>query len=177
MNQQETPSSNPVIISNVHTLGAVHIPLHDYFVVRIKADAELDDARKQKVVMQRFAGSKKDVARVEWQGNWASAKFREFGSFQLVLDESPPQIVPLGFADGSNVSKATRLSFTIKDNLEDFKNFRAELDGKWLRFTNDKGRLFHYRFDEHFPRGAHELKISVEDEAGNQATEVYRLIR
>jgi murein DD-endopeptidase MepM/ murein hydrolase activator NlpD len=174
---RETASANPVVVSNVHTLGAAHIPLHDYFMVRIKANAALDETEKQRVVMQRFAGSKKNVFKVDWQNEWASAKFRDFGSFQLVLDKTPPQIIPIGFADGSDISRATRLSITVKDNLDAFKNFRAELDGKWLRFTNDKGRTFHYRFDERFPRGEHELKVTVEDEAGNVTTEVYHLKR
>ena len=47
------------------------------------------------------------------------------------------------------------------------KNFRVELNGQWLRFTNDKGKSWIYSFDEKFPRGMHELKVTVEDEAGN----------
>jgi hypothetical protein len=60
----------------------------------------------------------------------------------------------------------------VKDNTDSYKNFRAELDGKWLRFTNDKGKYFIYRFDERCPRGPHTLKITVEDEAGNVANKV-----
>ena len=47
------------------------------------------------------------------------------------------------------------------------KNFRAELDGQWLRFTNDKGRSYIYKFDERCPYGVHELRVTVEDLAGN----------
>ena len=43
----------------------------------------------------------------------------------------------------------------VKDNMGSFKNFRAELDGNWLRFTNDKGKSFIYKFDEHCPKGKH----------------------
>ena len=52
------------------------------------------------------------------------------------------------------------------------KNVRAELDGKWLRFTNDKYRAFIYQFDEKCLGGPHELKISAEDEAGNKTSDV-----
>jgi hypothetical protein len=51
--------------------------------------------------------------------------------------------------------------------------FRAELDGKWLRFTNDKGRNWIYRFDERCPYGVHELKVTVEDLAGNITTKTW----
>ena len=170
-------SSSPAVVSDVHAIGAAYIPLQDSFMVRLRPDREIDESRKSKVVMQRFSGTKKSLAKVEWQGNWASAKFRDFGNFQLVLDESPPVIVPIGFVDGSNLSRASRISITVRDNLEAFQNFRAELDGKWLRFTNDKGKTFHYRFDERCPPGEHELKIYVEDEAGNAATQVYHFTR
>ena len=127
--------------------------------------------------MQQFAGSKKGVLKVDWQDEWAGARFRDFGSFQLVIDNEAPQILPIGFTDGSNVSKATRLLISVKDNLDEFKNFRAELDGKWLRFSNDKGRTYIYKFDEMFTPGEHTLMISVEDEAGNKAVKTFKLTR
>ena len=127
--------------------------------------------------MQQFAGSKKGVLKVDWQDEWAGARFRDFGSFQLVIDNEAPQILPIGFTDGSNISKAARLMITVKDNLDEFKKFRAELDGKWLRFSNDKGRTYIYKFDEMFTPGEHTLVISVEDEAGNKAVKTFKLTR
>jgi hypothetical protein len=53
------------------------------------------------------------------------------------------------------------------------KSFRAELDGSWLRFTNDKGRSHVYNFDERCPDGVHELKVTVEDIVGNTTTKVW----
>ena len=50
------------------------------------------------------------------------------------------------------------------------RNFRAELNGQWLRFTNDKSRNWIYSFDERCPYGVHELKVSVEDLVGNRTT-------
>jgi hypothetical protein len=41
------------------------------------------------------------------------------------------------------------------------------LDGRWLRFTNNGGPTWIYTFDEKFPAGEHELRVIVEDEAGN----------
>ncbi len=177
INYVKSDATLPNAISSVHSIGATYIPLQDSFLIRIKPNANFDVSKKDKVVMQRFAGAKKDVEKVQWQGGWASARFRDFGNFQLLLDEEPPQIVPVGFVNGANMSKAARIVYIIKDNLDAFKNFRAELDGKWLRFTNDKGKSFIYKFDEHCPPGNHELKISVQDEAGNVATQVYNFTR
>jgi hypothetical protein len=127
--------------------------------------------------MQWFAGTKKEVQKVQWQGNWASARFRDLGYFQLVIDTEPPAITPVGFTNGSDLSKATRIVFNVDDNFERFKNVRTELDGKWLRFTNDKGKTFIYIFDEKCMPGQHQLKIRAEDEAGNVTEKVFEIIR
>ena len=174
---RKSASENPTVVSDVHTIGNTSIPLQDSMMVRIQPKRSLLQSEKDHIVMQRFAGAKKSVAKVQWQDNWAGARFRDFGSFQLVVDNVPPQILPIGFADGSNVSRAARLMVTIKDNMEEFKNFRAELDGKWLRFSNDKGKTFIYKFDEMFTAGEHTLEISVEDEAGNKTVKTFRLFR
>jgi hypothetical protein len=172
-----TASLSPKVVSAVHTIGAAYIPLQEAMTVRIKPTIPLEDAKRSHVVMQWFAGKKYSVTKVDWQKEWATAKFRDMGNFQLVLDEEPPVIVPAGFKDGAYMSKAARMVFIVKDNLESFNNFRAELDGKWLRFTNDKGRSFIYVFDEKCPRGEHSLKISVADEAGNVSTKIFKFTR
>ena len=65
----------------------------------------------------------------------------------------------------------------ITDNFRQVKNYRATLDGKWLLFSNDKAKAFIYHFDEHCPPGKHELKVSVQDEAGNGAEKVLHFVR
>lgn len=174
---RKTIASSPNVISAVHSIGAAYIPLQEPMTVRIKPTVMPDSGKRNHVVMQWFSGSKYEVEKVDWQKNWAAASFRSLGNFQLVLDEEPPTISPVGFTDGANLSKAARMVFVVKDNLESFKHFRAELDGKWLRFTNDKGRSFVYTFDEKCTAGAHSIKISVEDEAGNTSTKTFSFTR
>lgn len=164
-------------ISELHHIGAATIPLQESFLIRIKTDRSLTEAQKSRTVMQWIGNGRQDVQKVEWQNDWASARFRDFGGYQLIVDEESPQIVPVRFTNGSNLSKASHIVFTVRDNMGKFKNVRTELDGQWLRFTNDKGRTFIYRFDENCPKGSHELKITAEDEAGNVATAVYRFTR
>lgn len=174
---KKTATATPNVVSAVHSIGATYIPMQDSMLVRIKPNGTLSPGKPDKVVMQRFAGTKREVQKVSWQQGWASARWRDFGNFQLVVDEEPPVVVPVGFTDGANLSKASRIAFTIKDNLESFNNVRAELDGQWLRFTNDKGRTFIYKFDEKCPAGSHELKITASDEAGNITTKSYHFTR
>lgn len=170
---------NPVssqAMSPLHVVHTAAVPVHGYFTIRLKADRDLQGAG-DKIIMQRTWGSKTDVVKAEKEGEWLAGKFREFGNFQLLVDNIPPVISPVGIHQGANLSRSSQIIFTISDNHKKIKNFRAELDGKWLRFTNDKGRSFIYRFDEMCPPGEHELKISVEDEAGNVATKVFNFTR
>lgn len=174
---RQTAATASGVVSAVHSIGAAYIPLQDAMLVRIKPTMPLTPQQRDRIVMQRFAGSKKDVAKVEWQqDDWAAAHFREMGSFQLVWDTTPP-LITAGFADGANLSKAGRLVINVHDNLGSYHGFRALLDGRWLRFTNDKGLAFIYLFDEKCPRGPHTLEISATDEAGNIAQKTFTFIR
>jgi hypothetical protein len=169
--------TGPNAVSDIHTLGPAYIPIQDPITLRIKATRELTEAEKSRTVMQRVAGTKKEVRKVQWNNGWAKANFSDLGSFQLLIDTEPPEIVPIGISDGANLSRSSRIVFTIRDNYSQWKNFRAELDGQWLRFTNDKGRSFIYSFDEKCPRGQHQLRVTIEDEAGNKAERVFSFVR
>jgi hypothetical protein len=169
------PSPAPLAVSPLHTLHTALVPVQGYFTLRLKKDDQqyINDDR---IVMQRTYGSKMDVVKPVRSGNWFTAKFRDFGNFQLLVDDSPPVIMG-GIKENANLSRSPQIAFTITDNLKEIKNFRAELDGKWLRFSNDKGRTFIYKFDEMCPAGSHELKVSVEDEAGNVTERVFHFVR
>ncbi len=173
----EFASTDPAGVSHVHQVGASYIPLHESFLIRIKPEDSLTSELRARTVVQLKSGSRSAVQKAEWQNGWAAARFRDFGNFQLVVDTTAPVIVPMGFYDGADLSKASRIVFTVRDNLGQFKNVRTELDGQWLRFTNDKGRTFIYRFDEKCARGSHELKITAEDEAGNRIEKVFQFTR
>ncbi len=174
---RRTTSAIPEVVSAVHTIGTDRIPLQEGLMLRIKPDTALTEKNRNRIVVQRFSGTKKEVVKPQWQNGWAMAKFNSFGSFQLVLDEMPPQIIPIGFGSGQDMSKAKNLVFTASDNMGTVKNFRAELNGKWLLFSNDKGKRYIYRFDDHCPPGKHSLKISVADEAGNTTEQTYTFTR
>ena len=170
-------SQIPQVVSAIHAVHTALVPVHGYYTVRLKADRSLQNIDKDKIIMQRTWGSKMDVAKPRQEGDWFSAKFREFGNFQLLIDETPPVISSIGIHENANLSHTSQIIFSVTDNLKAIKNFRAELDGKWLRFTNDKGRSFIYKFDEMCPPGQHELKVSVEDEAGNKTIKNFHFIR
>ena len=162
--------------SPVYSLLSPLIPVQDSFTVSIHPPAPLVDEETGKyVIFERGVGSP-HVSRVTWSKGWASAQLRDLGRFRLLRDDSPPDILPLGFTDGAHVAGKASLSVAVRDNLGSVNGFRAELDGKWLMFSY-KGDIYTYRFDEHFPPGEHVLVISVSDEAGNTTRHTYHLNR
>ncbi|HEY6899128.1 MAG TPA: M23 family metallopeptidase [Puia sp.] len=180
--------SLPGAVSAAHVIGGSYIPLLQPVLVRLlpkSPSAGLDSMHRHSwsaasttgIVMVRTQGAQKEVQLPEWKDGWASARFREFGTFQLVEDKTPPVVTPLQPLDGADLSRAPRIAFLIKDNLGALRNFRAELDGAWLCFTNDKGLAYIYKFDEHCPAGEHTLNISVEDVAGNKTVKEYHFTR
>jgi murein DD-endopeptidase MepM/ murein hydrolase activator NlpD len=171
---KEIAATNPNAASPVFQINSGLIPSHVYFPVKIKSN--LNNADKDKMVMHRYWGEKNDYAKADYDNGWYKASFREFGYFQLIADNTPPTITPVGFRDGMNCRGIGRIAFIVKDNTKEV-NFRAELDGTWLRFTNDKNEAFIYKFDYHCAPGHHELKIIAKDCVGNVAEKLYNFTR
>ena len=152
----------------IYQLHETSVPLQNYFPVSIKGN--FNSADTSKIIMKRSFGSKEDYVKAVEKKGWYTAYFREFGNFQLLIDKIPPVI--------SNISITKwRIAFSIVDNTEIIQNFTALLNGNWLRFSNDKGRTFVYTFDDHCPPGVNELKISVEDQAGNKSERTIHFTR
>ena len=158
----------------IYQLQNTSVPVQGMFPVKIKNTLT---NHPDKMVMHRFGNGKDDYAKAVNENSWYKSSFREFGSFQLLEDTIPPTVTPIGFKEGMHVTKLNRLAFVIVDATEELINFTAMLDGKWLRFSNDKGKVFIYKFDEHCPPGAHELLISVEDCVGNRTEKTVHFIR
>jgi hypothetical protein len=155
-------------------LGTGDIPVHSFYPVKIRNSTTKHPDR---MVMKRWWNNKDDYAKAEQQGDWYRSSFKALGYVELYADTIPPAIVSTNLSDGMDASRMGSIFLVVKDETDEFRNFRATLDGKWLRFTNDKGRKFVYKFDEHCPPGAHELKLHVEDCAGNATERTYHFTR
>ena len=168
-------STGPGTFSLIHSVLSGLVPVQEPFIIRLKANKPIADSLSEKVLMKRTWRGSDELVTTTREGDWFVAHFRNFGDFQLIVDEEPPVIG--GIANGANLSKSSRIVFTPKDNSDEIAYFRAELDGKWLRFTNDKGRNFIYIFDEKCPRGNHVLKVMVKDLAGNYSERIINFTR
>ena len=151
------------------------IPVHDAITVRIKTNTSFK--RTDHLIIKNQYGAKWTVAKGEWKNGWISARFRQFGNFQALIDNEPPTINAPGAGEEIDLTGRQRIVFIPKDNYNSIRKFHAELDGQWMCFTNDKGKTWIYTFDNHFPKGVHDLKVTIEDEAGNITVRTWKVKR
>jgi hypothetical protein len=165
------------IYSDVHQVHYASVPVHSYFTMNLKSKGPVPETAIDRLVIKRLYEGKSEVKKAIRKGEWFSADFRGFGNFVLLYDAVPPVIAPVGIREGANLTNAKGFSFVITDDNEETKNFSALLDGQWLLFSNDKGKVFRHVFDEHTSPGQHELIVSAEDEAGNRTEKTFHFTR
>lgn len=175
-NMYEKNSSDGNAVSNTIVLQNPYLPVQDYYTVKIKPNRKLSKEEKDKVVVLFNYGSDKDAVKAKWNGDQAEAQFNRLGTAELILDNSLPS-VSSNWKDGAIVSGSSlRLKGSTK--VGDIVSFRAELDGKWLRFARVKND-FVYIFDEKCPKGSgsHTLQVTTINSAGNTNTQNFTFQR
>ncbi|MDQ0108067.1 murein DD-endopeptidase MepM/ murein hydrolase activator NlpD [Chitinophaga terrae (ex Kim and Jung 2007)] len=167
---KELPAESAKYVSNVYQLHNALIPVHSFFNVLLKPTRNIPEGLQSKVVMVR-EGQGSNASGTTLENGWYRGSFRDFGNFHLEIDTVAPKVTPLAVKPGANLAKASKLSFAMSD-ASGIKEYRAELDGKWLMFSR-KGNILTYTFDEHCGPGSHVLVMKVTDIAGNVGS--YRL--
>ncbi|MBB6370985.1 M23 family metallopeptidase [Chryseobacterium shigense] len=168
--------NNPDAVSNTIVIQNPYIPVHDNYTLKIKPNRKLSDEEKRKVVVLFDYGSDKDVVKGKWNGDRVEAEFNRLGTAVLLLDQSQPS-VSAGWKEGALIGGSS-LRFKGTAKIGDIVSFRAELDGKWLRFARTKDD-FVYVFDEKCPKGSglHTLKVTTTNTAGNINTQIFTFQR
>lgn len=175
-NMYEKSDGDANVVSNAIVLNSPYIPVHDNYTLKIKPNRKLTKEEKDKVVMSLNYGSDMNVIKAKWSGDQAEGQFNRLGTVELILDNSLPS-VSLGWKEGAVINNSI---LRLKGNTKvgDIVEFRAELDGKWLRFARVKDD-FIYTFDEKSPKGSgsHTLKVVTTNTAGNTNTQTFTFQR
>jgi len=110
-----------------------------------------------------------------YEDGFAVAYVRTFGNYYVTIDTVPP-LIQTNIKNGSNLSAAKNIQFTVIEKITSVDEMRAELNGKWLRFVR-RGNTYIYTFDEHCPKGKNTLVIRALDENLNQSEKVITFTR
>ena len=150
--------------SNSHILHTPSVLLQDSITVRIKANKPILTELENSILMVMDIPGKQVVQKAVSLSGMFTSKFRDFGTCYLMVDKIPP--VVSGLTNNSNLANASQINIYVTDNYKKIKHFKAELDGKFLMFSQ-RGNRFTYNFDENCAAGEHILTITVSDLVGN----------
>ncbi len=159
--------SSASMLSDMHHIHKNTTPLHRYYDLKIRPTKTIPDSLKKRAYIADCTGNSVEYFGGEWDGGYLKTTLRTFGNFCILIDTLPPQIIPTQFK--SNMNKASRMSFKVKDDKSGLKSYNAYIDGEWIlmEFDSKFNTIFH-RFDGKIERGKHELLVSVVDGRGNE---------
>ncbi len=166
----------PDAYSEIFMLHHSYVPVHHSFELKIKPNKVIPFDLHDKIALM-YTDGKDTSGKAAWPADkgWYKASVRNFGTYWLVADTTAPQIKST-MKNGADMSKASQVLFTVKDELTSVKHYRGEIDGKWVCFEQHDDSFF-YNFDEHCPKGKHELIFTASDENNNTQTVHYTFIR
>lgn len=145
--------------SEMHSVHNDYVPLHNFYDLHIKPDADLKNPDKALIVTD-----KRVSMGGEFENGWVKSKVRQFGNFYVAIDTIPPTITPVQLT-------GNRLVFRIRDDLSGIKSYRGTINDNWVLFEYDqKSATIKHVFDERTPSGKHTLKLVVSDNKNNIKT-------
>ena len=102
-------------------------------------------------------------------GDRFTTKTRNFGTFTLATDNTPPKITPVNFRDGQWISNNKDLKVKISDDVSGIREYRATVNGKFIlmEYEYKKNLLTHDFSDDVITETENHLEITVTDNVGN----------
>ena len=168
-------------VSDLHRFGNSKIPVHHYFIMKIKTQNIAKNMENKAVVVSVSDDKRKVYAKGgEYKDGWVQTKVRAFGSYAVKIDSVPPLVTAVNISEGKNLSAAKNIQFKISDNLSGIETYDAFVDGNWvLGNYAPKRATYSIPFDSYnnISKGKHLLKVLVIDERGNAASKEYNFIR
>lgn len=138
-------------------------PLRNNATIHLKPEFEYEE-RKTHVYTVYENGKLGGFVGGSWKGRTISFNTRDLGSFTLATDTVPPSVTILK-------ANSLELKVRIDDTMSGIKDYRAEVNGKWVLMNYDYKQklLWSEKMDENIPFSG-ELTILVRDRANNITT-------
>ncbi len=152
--------------------GDNEIPLDDYFEILLPVN---DDFETKSIYVEHSDHRNRTTPLAgKVEDGWISVRSREFGSFEVKSDTTPPVISRRNFKDNSNVSGKT-LSWSISDDQTAISEYDLYIDGVWHTLAWEPKRGSFYFSPTKELSGKKEVKIVAKDMCGNISSETYTL--
>lgn len=146
-------------ITRHHILHEPCVPAHKYFQISVMMPRHLQQS--DKLVLVRSEGGKfKDSYTGMIRGKFFQSEVRNFGSFTLMEDLTPPTVTLL--------NQTGAPEFTIGDNLSGVKSFDLFVDDEWQLMEYDGKNRKLTTYTDRIKRGFHKYYLIVKDAVGNE---------
>jgi hypothetical protein len=157
------------MFSDIHNIHNKYTPVQKPYTLAIKPTS-IPSGKDSKMLIIRLSDDRKIAVNSKWSDGYLTADVLSFGKFYVGIDTISPEISPVGFASGSNLTGKNELKFRITDQLSGIKTYEGSIDGNWVLFEYDqKYDLLTYRFDaSRIKKGIrHQLTMKVSDNKEN----------
>ncbi len=168
-------------VAGLHQFGNKKVPVHHYFIMKIKTQGIPKNMEKKAVVVNVSPDKRKVYAKGgEYQDGWMETKVRAFGNYSVKIDSVAPAVTPVNISEGKILTSAKHIQFKISDNLSGIETYNVFVDGNWkLANYVPKRATLTMPFNKYnaIEKGKHQLKVVVTDERGNETVKEYSFTR
>ncbi|AVR46733.1 peptidase M23 [Christiangramia fulva] len=150
------------------------IPLADNFTIGFDVSKYSEEEKEKLFVAEISSSGRPEYSTTYKKGNRFTTSTRNFGTYTLAEDNTPPKVWPVNFYDGQWISNNETLQLKISDDLSGINAYRATVNGKWILMEYEyKNNTLTYDFSDNVTdAGENNLKVVVTDNVGN--TTVYQ---
>jgi hypothetical protein len=153
-------------------------PVHGTYSLSIKIDSLPVNNRRKALIVHMDGSGKITPIGGDLRNEWLNANPKVLGNFTVMLDTTPPTLIPLNISEGKNMTLIKTVKFKVGDDLSGVKSYRLLVNGKWelMEYEPKQSLLFH-DFDKNLEPGNHQLVLEVKDARGNTNTYIANFIR
>lgn len=166
---EEIPSNN--FLSPIYKIHNEQTALQSAINISISLKKQVKNADKV-YVSNVFNGRAWYALSTHREANIYTASTRSFGDYALAIDTIAPTIRSLDLTPNKRISGYKNLRFDISDENSGIKDYRGEIDGKWVMFEQTRpNSMPTYTFDaSRITKNAkHHIVFIATDLCGNES--------
>ena len=168
INVTSTAPKGPGVFSNVVKIGESYDLLYLY-TVSVKNQSLPAELKDKAVMAYRSGSGGTSVRSGKWEGDMFTAQTREFGSYYIVIDTTPPRITPINILKGKNMHALKNIVVTLRDNLSGVADYHGYIDGKWQLMEMDgKTATVRMAIPAGLAPGTHTFSMTAVDDRNNK---------
>lgn len=168
LNFTTTFRNDPAYVSHVYTVGDPTVPLSGSYDMTIDLTRD-DQSDKSKYCVVRIAGKRQSAVTTSYSDGKVSCRPNQLGDYAVAIDTVAPVVKPLNKVGWG---KAGTVVYRLSDNLSGVRDYRGEIDGRFVLFELDgKTGKASFRLDPDrvTKGGQHTVVMTVTDACGNRS--------